>query len=240
MMPILKHKHTTAFTVIPNSLLNDTRLSLRDIGLICYMLHLPDNWEFSIAGLCAILKSDGRDSIATSLKRIEKASYLRRQQTRSESGKIGGVVWYISDIPMDKSPETENPYTVEPNTDSPNTGNPIERKKPFNQEKRDKERNEDAPLVIPFQGELAETFNDWVRYKREKRQSYKPTGLKSLITQVQKAVSEYGEHAVIDIIRASMANGYQGILFDRLKVGKPQQKPKNLTFYDLYLQEGEK
>ena len=64
---------------------------------------------------------------------------------------------------------------------------------------------------------------DWLKYKTEKRQGYKETGLKSLLTAVQKRIDEYGEAAVIRCIEDSMAAGWQGIVWDRIK-GKPQEK----------------
>lgn len=70
-----------------------------------------------------------------------------------------------------------------------------------------------------FSPELESAVTDWLTYKQERRESYKPTGLKSMLTQIQKAAAEYGDAAVIDIIRDSMASGYQGIVFDRLKRG---------------------
>ena len=70
-----------------------------------------------------------------------------------------------------------------------------------------------------FSFELESAINSWLAYKRERREGYKPTGLKSLLTQVKNSAAEHGDTAVIDIIRQSMANGYQGIVFDRLKKG---------------------
>lgn len=70
-----------------------------------------------------------------------------------------------------------------------------------------------------FSPELESAVSDWLAYKRERRENYKPIGLKSLLTQIQKAAAEHGDAAVVDIIGKSMANGYQGIVFDRLKKG---------------------
>lgn len=64
---------------------------------------------------------------------------------------------------------------------------------------------------------LAETVTEWVRYKTEMRQGYKPTGLKALITQIRNAAVEHGEDAVINLIGQSMASRWQGIAFDRLR-----------------------
>ncbi|WP_306542087.1 DUF6291 domain-containing protein [Acidaminococcus intestini] len=84
---------------------------------------------------------------------------------------------------------------------------------------------------------LQNAFAAWVRYKHEKRQDYKPTGLQSLVAQVQKAAETYGEQAVIDLIGECMANNWQGIIFDRLKSGQAPRRGGNV-FLDIAREEG--
>ena len=59
-------------------------------------------------------------------------------------------------------------------------------------------------------------IEEWLQYKKERRETYKPTGLASLITEIQNNVNRFGEQPVIDLIGTCMANGYRGIIFDRL------------------------
>ena len=68
-----------------------------------------------------------------------------------------------------------------------------------------------------FSNELEQVVNNWITYKREKRQAYKPSGLNSLLTQVQKNANTYGDTAVIHAIHESMASNYQGIVWDKAK-----------------------
>lgn len=70
-----------------------------------------------------------------------------------------------------------------------------------------------------FSPELESAVNDWLAYKQERREAYKPTGLKSLLTQIKKAAAEHGDAAVVEVIRQSMGANYMGIVFDRLKKG---------------------
>jgi len=81
----------------------------------------------------------------------------------------------------------------------------------------------------PFSGELQKVFQDWLAYKAEKRQKYKPTGLKALIGEIRNNADRYGEDAVAELIRESMAANWQGIAFDRLgrseKNGRIQRAP---------------
>lgn len=87
----------------------------------------------------------------------------------------------------------------------------------------------DTPLNPPdggwgFGDELTAAFSEWLQYKQERREGYKPIGLKSVVTQVRKHAAQYGEQAVADLIRVCMASNWQGIIFDRLS--KPSSVPK--------------
>jgi hypothetical protein len=65
--------------------------------------------------------------------------------------------------------------------------------------------------------ELQQAVNNWLEYKQEKRQQYKPQGLKSLLSQVKNNSDSYGVDSVIHAINESMANNYQGIVWDKAK-----------------------
>lgn len=58
---------------------------------------------------------------------------------------------------------------------------------------------------------------EWLEYKEERKEKYTETGLKSLLTRIDKEIDIYGEQALINVIDESMANNYKGIIFDKLK-----------------------
>ncbi len=68
---------------------------------------------------------------------------------------------------------------------------------------------------------------DWLKYKSERRESYKTTGLKSLLSTIENRVKQHGEQAVAEVIRLSMAQGWKGIIWD--KIGEKPKKPKEDT-----------
>ena len=83
---------------------------------------------------------------------------------------------------------------------------------------------------------LKETLKQWLDYKCERKEYYKETGFKSLLTQIQKASEEYGQDKVVDLINECMANNYKGIIFDKLK----QEKERNLSPRELRNKEFER
>ncbi len=85
-MPILKSNVKDNFTIIPNNILYNNNVSLKTIGLYSKLLSLPDNWKFTEAGLCTIIK-DGRDALRNALSELEELGYLFRFQKRQDGGK---------------------------------------------------------------------------------------------------------------------------------------------------------
>ena len=90
-MAVLKNKTQKNFTMISNNVLRDRELSMKDRGVLCTICSLPDGWDFSIAGLSAIVP-DGVDAIRKSIFNLEKLGYMERTKTRGKGGK------YISEI----------------------------------------------------------------------------------------------------------------------------------------------
>ncbi len=76
----------------------DKSLSLKAKGLLCQLLSLPDNWNFSETGLTKVV-SDGRDSIRSAIKELEGAGYLHRERIR-EKGKMGKMIYHIYETPF--------------------------------------------------------------------------------------------------------------------------------------------
>lgn len=70
-----------------------------------------------------------------------------------------------------------------------------------------------------FSESLMAKTTAWLKYKSERRESYKEQGLKSLLTQIQKNAAKYGEQAVIDLMEQCMAANWAGITWDRLMKG---------------------
>lgn len=83
---------------------------------------------------------------------------------------------------------------------------------------------------------LRKAVGDWLAYKRERREAYKPTGLKSLMTQIERACALHGPEAVAELIHDCMASGYRGITFDRLE-RRSRDKPSSNPFLDMLQEE---
>ena len=91
-------------------------------------------------------------------------------------------------------------------------------------EEKGKKGRKKSEIVQPVADYSGTDFSDsmiavvekWLKYKAERRDAYKPTGLQSLISKIQNETRIHGEQAVIKVITDSMASNYQGIVWDRL------------------------
>ncbi|MFI3214018.1 MAG: DUF6017 domain-containing protein [Eubacteriales bacterium] len=101
-MAVLKNKTQKNFTMISNSVLRDKELSMKDRGVLCTICSLPDGWEFSIAGLSAIVP-DGVDAIRSSILNLERTGYMERTKTRSKNGKYTSEIEVFTDKKMENT-----------------------------------------------------------------------------------------------------------------------------------------
>lgn len=105
-MAFLRKEHKENYTCISNDVFKSD-LSLKARGMLCTMLSLPDNWEFSENGLEAILK-DGQTSVRSAIKELEGAGFLSRTRERDESGRMGRCIWIVCDYPRFENPNLVN------------------------------------------------------------------------------------------------------------------------------------
>lgn len=152
----------------------------------------------------------GRESILFPVFKSQIDRDMESSKKQSENGKKGGR-------PKAKTESEENQTKPKQTKRKPAKANKEEEKE--KDKEKDKDKEEDNPPNPPLQGvspQLEAAFADWLQYKRERREDYKPTGLKALQTQIINNAARYGEQAVIDLIRECMGNNWRGIIFDKL------------------------
>ena len=138
-MAVFRVEKTKDFTVMSNYHLRDKSLSLKAKGLLSQMLSLPEEWDYTLAGLACINK-ESKDAIRSAVNELEQAGYITRRQTTTEGGRFGSNEYVIRERPLPHEPLTENPTTVDPQTAAPLTENPTQLN--TNPSKTEKEKTE--------------------------------------------------------------------------------------------------
>lgn len=110
------HKNTD-FTIMCNHHLRNQKLSLKAIGLMSKILGLPDDWNYSIAGLVKICK-EGETAVRAALHELidERYVYLEKLPPNySKSGRFE-YVYHIYEIPYENILTVWNVGSVSQNT----------------------------------------------------------------------------------------------------------------------------
>lgn len=94
----LKHNVDRDFTIAPNIIFKDNRLSLKAKGLWLQILSLPENWEFSVKGLSKLAK-DNETSISTAIKELIDGKYLKWERKNGADGCGGFYVEVTTCLP---------------------------------------------------------------------------------------------------------------------------------------------
>ena len=117
-MSVVRVHKDANFTVMSNYHFKEKKMSLKAKGLLSLMLSLPDDWDYSIAGL-ATLSKDGKDSVMSALGELEKFGYLTRQRLTNDKGQFAGVEYNIYEKPVAEKPNQEKENEEKPNSAKP-------------------------------------------------------------------------------------------------------------------------
>jgi hypothetical protein len=114
------HIHRSAqvrqFTVVPNVLVQDRRLSYTARGLLADLLSRPDGWRED-ARLMADTSPQGRAAIRKALKELIAAGYYRVVKVRKPDGTIHSEI-HVYDTPQPVAPGTTRPGSGGPPVDT--------------------------------------------------------------------------------------------------------------------------
>lgn len=79
-MPVFRVKKAKDYTIMPNLHLRNRQLSLRAKGLLCQMLSMPPEWNFTLHGL-AYINKEGLDAITTVIHELQQKAYHGKTNT---------------------------------------------------------------------------------------------------------------------------------------------------------------
>ena len=122
-MAVFRVERNTGYTVMSNHHLRNKELSLKAKGLLSQMLSLPEDWDYTLAGLSHINR-EKIDAIREAVKELEKAGYIVRSRERDEKGRLRGADYVIYEQPQPREPEAATSVGQPPILDLPTLENP--------------------------------------------------------------------------------------------------------------------
>ena len=124
-MPVFRVEKNKGYTVMSNYHLRDKALSLKAKGLLSQILSLPEDWDYTLSGLCHINR-ESKDAIRSAVNELERAGYIERHQTTDTSGKFSSNEYIIHESPISLPPSLDKPLSENPTTGKPTSENPTQ------------------------------------------------------------------------------------------------------------------
>ena len=170
-MAVFRVERNKGYTVMSNHHLRNKELSLKAKGLLSQMLSLPEDWDYTLAGLSHINR-EKIDAIREAIKELERAGYIVRSRERDEKGRLRGADYVIFEQPQTEPildlPTLENPTLEKPTLEKPTLENPTQLNKDIQKTNLPKKEKSNIDLSstdsipihslnpLPYDGEAAE------------------------------------------------------------------------------------
>jgi hypothetical protein len=231
-MSVIRVEKTKNYTVMSNYHFKEKAMSLKAKGLLSLMLSLPDNWDYSIAGLVAICK-ENETAIKSALKELQQFGYVKIDKImpdKTESGRIE-YVYNIYEKPKQegKKQGVENlPIEIQRvenhtqlNTNKLNTNKLSIKDNIYkkNSKKKSKidiriESIEKKCLEYDLTDEVIELLSRFFRNLLENHKMVTDDKVNAILTRLAKVSTK----TQINAIQLSLDNGYMNIDPDWLKM----------------------
>lgn len=133
-MNAIKREKNRNYTTISNVFLRDKCLSVKAKGFLAVVMSLPEDWDFTINGICAVLK-EGKTAIYNIITELKMNGYCSMDLCQNEKGIITGNDYSFSETPKKEWIEKvlkaccENPHTENRDADNQDADNPTQRSK---------------------------------------------------------------------------------------------------------------
>lgn len=230
-MSVIRVEKTSNYTVMANYHFKEKGLSLKAKGIMSLMLSLPEDWDYTVAGL-ATLSKDGIESVRSALRELEKFHYLTMEQTKDKAGKFSSTNYVLHEKPFTENPITGNPITDKPisekrtqlNTNLSSTKE-VSTKRQITHQKKD-------PFAVASP-KLCEALRG---FEASRKALHKPLTLraKELIVKKLEKLAPMNEALQIAILDQSVERGWQGVF-----PLKPEWKQERNEKYGLHGDAGE-
>ncbi len=138
---VKRKKHQESFTILDNSVLQDTRMSFAARGLYAFIKSLPEDWTLYESWLVT-QSPQGKDALRTILKELEKFGFINRYSYRYKGQFVKHeMIFSVYPIPEDEMIDyikihddgsfepiyrIKDRNIVEPDSENPNMGGVIE------------------------------------------------------------------------------------------------------------------
>ncbi len=211
-MSVIRVNKTRDYTVMSNYHLRDDRLSLKAVGLMSWMLSLPDNWNFTTEGITKCRK-EGRDAIRGALKELEEAGYLVIEYGHKKDGKFStSYTLYEQPKTVDNKGKKAKPQRKSRNgktaSENPTQINTITTNTKEKESKKDGCRQSYEEIInsLVEDPNVREALQAYLQMRVMQKKAPSNNALILLVERLKELSSKPGEQ--VSIINQSIRGGY--------------------------------
>lgn len=228
---IIRVNKNKDYTVMNNHHLRDKDLSLKAKGLLSVVMSLPEEWDYSIAGLVSICK-ESESSVKSTLEELKQFGYLvitKKLPNETETGRYQYIYDFYEEPEKQegKKQEVENqPLEIQPLEIQPLENHPLNKdtNKLSTDKSNTKELNKDngkerkmsydeildqVPVIVN-NPDLRESFIDFIKMRKFIKAPLTDKGLKMAINEAYKL--GHGDADLMKkLVDQSTMNSWKGI-----------------------------
>ena len=236
-MAVFRVERNAGYTVMSNHHLRNKNLTLKAKGLLSQMLSLPEDWDFTLAGL-SYINREKIDAIREAIRELEKAGYIVRSRERDEKGRLRGADYVIYEQPQQPTldlPTLENPTLDNPTLEKPTLENRTLlntnrlNTKVLNTNNKKVSKEQSSKPVENFNSiieeateseELRSALIEFVKFRKLVKKPMTNKALELIISKLNRLGSSDREK--VEIINQSIERGWSGVF--ALKSDEPMQQ----------------
>lgn len=224
---VIRINKTKNYVVMSNEHLQRKDMSLKAKGLLSLMLSLPEEWIYSIDGLCSLCM-ENETAIKSALNELKEHGYLtvKKVMPTTENGGRISYEYNIYELPQEiqgiEKQGVENLHLeIQGVENQPYINNKIINNKRQNiKDKKEKEEKEKTinDIIAEQKEELQEPLREYVKMRKAIKKPITTHGLELALKRLNELTDDTDK--AVKIINQSIMNSWQGLF---------ELKPENKT-----------
>ena len=205
------------YTTISNVFLRDKELSLKAKGLLATILSLPENWDFSIKGICATIK-EGTTAVYSAIDELKEHGYCKVVTNRNEKGMIVGNDYTFYEDPSMENLNVGNQTQINTNISLPNTKD-TDNKEKNKEEETNKELFEQCWIAYRRKGKKGKSLQYWKKLTESEKQMVLPH-IKAYVTSRELQYQQDFERYLRDKTFTTIVFSKNKVIYDPTRLDK--------------------
>ena len=206
------------YTTISNVFLRDKELSLKAKGLLATILSLPENWDFSIKGICATIK-EGTTAVYSAIDELKERGYCNVVTNRNEKGMIVGNDYTFYEDPSMENLNVGNQTQINTNISLPNTKDTDNKEKNKEKEETNKELFEKCWIAYRKKKKKGKSLPYWKKLTESEKQMVLPH-IKAYVTSRELQFQQDFERYLRDKTFTTIVFSKNMVIYDPTRLDK--------------------